>query len=1231
MAKQSRNNQQQGAPPPGFRQDVEVPFPVGGVSNDTSHKKETFNTTFNAKNVLVTDSEELRSRGGRRPGLVKSTLVPLSKRVRLIDTINRVASNVAGYVGGFAEYIGNYAGRLASLPLLIGDIDGDPSTDDAVPDQGSLFLNMEPEVFESTSYYPEPTEANWSAAPSGLLLRPTGGTNSPSPRHASHWIARKTDGGNLFCAVPPVCLFDSYAFLGDLISSSGGGWDQSNENYESGWRDTDRNRPSFVWLALEANGGYGRAYEGDGAITPPWILCKARNKTVFPETEPSDRPRNLFAGAYLDSDSGEYLPNRYMSYWTALWLNQSENDSAFNSDLNKKWVCSFSVRPESNGAMPELVDLNNARQVIRYQCHGQECKRCDYTGGVAVVNSSTNEQNTDVKGVEFRLGYDEKCNSFKYYGIILAANVSTAGEAAEFKIYDSDTSLASPALFIGVYHKNGNSGSGLFSPSNNNGYGNSNSFPTEEHPPKLVVGKIERRDYGVFGVVDDLGDIRELKHLEGPNENEPIRVDQYDSNFDVVPPDLTTDDGNRPYPQDPFYNFNVVYDGSRISISVNGQNARIGNDDSLLLYANDGTNSGYLETTTDGDTVDPDVDDGVLNQSRRYCGLTYKHQKTLHYNDNKTHIALLDANGSVLKTIYPDQDDNELEGEITVNFGGVPHHLYFNEQLDLGSQTGDAGPSESLSWEVSCPSIQDSYPHTFSQATEESPSSGRWGFFRGSGQSETFTVGEWQRCKYFRQLGFKAELGGDWLRTTYPAFFQDVSWRTYNETGEGLPITVAVSGNYLYASEDNAYYSVASGEMADSTRPELSASNCVRVQGVPFFDQYFLLAGFPYVYTPSDNSVVRWDSSLENPVDFPGRSNYKYPTLISKYLSRLVMAGKPDEPNNWFMSATGDANSWDTGGDGANPDEPVAGNSSRLAEIGDPIRAIFPMHDTRFMFGCSDSIYMITDDPGSPDVQFVTVSRDIGVVGADAYCFGVNRVLYFFGQDGLYRMAPNENDVSQYGRISLGRFDREFSQIDHATNNIVLIYDHVLFGVHVLLCPAESPAADTKHYFYDERNDSFWPMEYPASMSPSAAMFYNSSRQDLRGILLGGFDSHIYKYDFAAQSDSGTPINSHVWLGPFAIDSVTEAKLVRMAAILDKDSSAVNYEIYVAETVEEAKSSTPVISSIWGSGRNEWKYERARGASIYVKVYQSGVIAKPWALESIMATLTVAGQARVRS
>ena len=104
-----------------------------------------------------------------------------------------------------------------------------------------------------------------------------------------------------------------------------------------------------------------------------------------------------------------------------------------------------------------------------------------------------------------------------------------------------------------------------------------------------------------------------------------------------------------------------------------------------------------------------------------------------------------------------------------------------------------------------------------------------------------------------------------------------------------------------------------------------------------------------------------------------------------------------------------------------------------------------------------------------------------------------------------------------------------------------------------------------------------------------------------------------------------------MWLGPFALGTVTEVKLTRMASVLDKDSSVLSYGVYVADTIEEAKISEAVLTNTWGAGRNEWRYDRARGAGIFVKVYQSGLSDKPWALESITATLAVAGQARIRS
>ena len=187
-----------------------------------------------------------------------------------------------------------------------------------------------------------------------------------------------------------------------------------------------------------------------------------------------------------------------------------------------------------------------------------------------------------------------------------------------------------------------------------------------------------------------------------------------------------------------------------------------------------------------------------------------------------------------------------------------------------------------------------------------------------------------------------------------------------------------------------------------------------------------------------------------------------------------------------------------------------------------------------------------------------------------------------------------------------------------------------MFGVHIFLCPADTPLLATNHYFYDERNDAFWKMEHPIEGSPSCAHFRNSSNAEERGVLLGTHNGQIWGYDNEALDDNGTPINSHVWLGPFALGSVTETKLVRMAAVLDNNSSNVAYSIHVADTVEGAKNAPAVITSTWGPGRNAWKYERARGAGVFVKLYQSESSA-PWSLESITATLAVAGQARIRN
>ena len=347
-------------------------------------------------------------------------------------------------------------------------------------------------------------------------------------------------------------------------------------------------------------------------------------------------------------------------------------------------------------------------------------------------------------------------------------------------------------------------------------------------------------------------------------------------------------------------------------------------------------------------------------------------------------------------------------------------------------------------------------------------------------------------------------------------------------------------------------------------------------------------------------------------------------------MGRLVLAGKVDEPNNWWMSGTSQWWNWNTGENVDDKDGPVAGNSTNLAEIGDPIRAIFPLHTSNLAIGCRDAIYALTDDPMADNAQLIPISLTVGIIAPLAWCNAANRTLFFFAADGLYRLQPNDYNVDRSERVSLGRLDKEFSNIDHEKYQVRLIYDHILFGGHIFLIPPFQEASETKHYFYDDRNDSFWPLHYPSVIGPSYSMYYSSPITGSRSVLMGGFDGHIRKFSKEATSDAGVDIDSYVWLGPIFGDNVNETKLMRIASILDEQSSIISYEVYVGDTVESAKASSPVITSTWNSGRNPWKYNRARGSFIFVKVYQSSTAA-PWAFEKITATLALAGQSRVRS
>tara|TARA_R110001599_G_scaffold58318_5_gene160785 strand:+ start:3655 stop:6747 length:3093 start_codon:yes stop_codon:yes gene_type:complete len=451
--------------------------------------------------------------------------------------------------------------------------------------------------------------------------------------------------------------------------------------------------------------------------------------------------------------------------------------------------------------------------------------------------------------------------------------------------------------------------------------------------------------------------------------------------------------------------------------------------------------------------------------------------------------------------------------------------------------------------------------------------------------------------------------------------------------------TIAVSGGHVYGSPgQNEFNRISSTQDLNSNQNMINA--------VEYFQKMYFVDGDNYkVYDPAVSAVQGAAGSISdwNAVngELPGGDgkngangsdtsdgNARCP-IIATWLGRIVLAGKADDSQNWFMSAVGDPLDWDylTGSDETGA---VKGSSTRqFGEMASAITALIPFSGTKLLIGGISSMHMLTGDPLWADTQQHALSWDVGIVGPEAWCYGPGNSVYFMGENGLYVLMPNDYDISQTDRLSAGKFDKTFAGVNFDSASTMLAYDHEKHGVHIFVTPSNQQVSAVGHYYYDRRSDSFWNMEYPAVVGPTAVYDFKSQSPGARRILLGGFDGHIRSFSETAKTDDGTAIDSYVWLGPIQTTSTREAKLTNLIAVLDRESADVNYSIHVADSVEEAKQSEAVHSSTWSSGRNGAHRMRARGSAIFIKLYNNSSNL-PWVYERLTAMLAVAGKVRDR-
>jgi hypothetical protein len=460
---------------------------------------------------------------------------------------------------------------------------------------------------------------------------------------------------------------------------------------------------------------------------------------------------------------------------------------------------------------------------------------------------------------------------------------------------------------------------------------------------------------------------------------------------------------------------------------------------------------------------------------------------------------------------------------------------------------------------------------------------------------------------------------------------------------EGGPIlsvpqqSIAVSGGRVYTSAGQSEFVTVSGTQ------DLDSSQGV-VGGIEYLQKFYFVDGSNYkIYDPNATpQMSNWNAGIADaPSDLPGGDgsggtmgggtpdNNSRCSIISSWLGRVIMSGKGDDPQNWFMSAVGEPLDWDYNGNTAGTGAVKGSSTNRFGELASPVSALIPMAGTRLLIGGLNSLHVLTGDPLWDSSSQHAISLDVGVVGPRAWCYGPNKSVYFMSENGLYLLEPNDFDVTQSDRLSAGKFDRTFEDVMFDSVNTFLAYDYRNHGVHIFVTPTSFRTGSTTHFYYDKRANSFWPMEWPTKIGPTAIYDFRSAGPEQRRILLGGFDGHLRVFSDAAKDDDGTAISSYVWLGPVIAGPMREAKLTELVAILDEQSPDVSYEVYVADTIEGAKTSDPVYSSTWSSGRNDSRRLRARGSAIFIKVFDDSVNL-PWVYERLTAVLALAGRSRQR-
>jgi hypothetical protein len=302
--------------------------------------------------------------------------------------------------------------------------------------------------------------------------------------------------------------------------------------------------------------------------------------------------------------------------------------------------------------------------------------------------------------------------------------------------------------------------------------------------------------------------------------------------------------------------------------------------------------------------------------------------------------------------------------------------------------------------------------------------------------------------------------------------------------------------------------------------------------------------------------------------------------------------------------------------------------------VGDPIVSMSPYKDFYLVWGCANSIYILTSDPLMGGVQR-NLTQSTGMFSPTAYCWDDKNNFYFLGTDGIYALSaeaiinasPPANLTKQHNPKLISSLG-----LNRRTDRVAMAYDKKKYGIRVDITQQDGTWGIS--FWLDLRTGGLFPLKYPTGQYATSLFYFDSYKSTERDLLIGCYDGYIRKENEANKSDDGSvAIEAHVTLGPIVAGGEPRETIGinETSLVLGEESDAVTVDYYRGTSADAVvndvlNEETPMhTKSLTGDGLQSSIIDRISGRAVAVKI-KNETVDQTFSLEEINFTLQNEGR-----